>query len=132
MNSKKQSYDGVARFFDFFAKGDMARWGPSQRSLFKNLRGKVLYIGIGTGQETVNFPEGLDITAVDLSYEMLKRSRQRVAKLSWKNQPLPDGCRDHRVCRQHLRYRSNLLRPLHRETTGTLSGRTQASAETRR
>ena len=78
MNEKKKSYDGVAKFFDFFRAGDMARWGPDQRILFKNLKGKVLYIGIGTGQEIVNFPPGLDITAVDMSYEMLKRSEQRV------------------------------------------------------
>lgn len=74
----KQSYDGVAKVFDYFRGGDMRRWGPSQRTLFKNLKGRVLYIGIGTGQEIVNFPPGLDITAADLSYEMLKRSHERV------------------------------------------------------
>ena len=74
----KQSYDGVAKVFDYFRGGDMRRWGPSQRNLFKHLKGRVLYIGIGTGQEIVNFPPGLDITAADLSYEMLKRSHERV------------------------------------------------------
>ncbi len=78
----KQSYDGTARYFDYFAGGDMRRWSPSQRTLFKNLKGKVLYIGIGTGQEIVNFPVGLNITAADLSFEMLKRSNQRVENYS--------------------------------------------------
>ena len=78
MSSQKKSYDGVARFFDCFRAGDMRRWGPDQRALFKNLKGRVLYIGIGTGQEIVNFPPGLNITAVDMSYEMLTRSRPRV------------------------------------------------------
>lgn len=80
----KQSYDGTARYFDYFARGDMLRWSPSQRTLFKNLKGKVLYVGIGTGQEIVNFPDGLNITAADLSMEMLKRSNQRVANYSGK------------------------------------------------
>lgn len=80
----KQSYDGTARYFDYFARGDMRRWSPSQRTLFKNLKGKVLYIGIGTGQEIVNFPKGLNITAADLSFEMLKRSNQRVENYSGK------------------------------------------------
>jgi len=80
----KQSYDGVARVFDLLRGGDMRRWGPDQRTLFKNLKGKVLYIGIGTGQEIVNFPPGLDITAIDLSHEMLKRSNQRVENYAGK------------------------------------------------
>jgi len=71
-------YDSAAKYFDLFRAGDMRRWGQSQQALFKNLKGKVLYIGIGTGQEIVNFPPQLDITAVDLSYEMLRRSDKRV------------------------------------------------------
>ena len=78
MKKNNKSYDGVAKFFDFFRAGDMRRWGPDQRALFKNLKGRVLYIGIGTGQEIVNFPPGLDITAVDMSYAMLERSHARV------------------------------------------------------
>lgn len=78
MNAKKQSYDGVAKVFDFFRGGDMRRWGPAQQSLFKNLKGRILYVGIGTGLETANFPSGLNITAIDLSYEMLSRSEARV------------------------------------------------------
>lgn len=84
MTDKKKSYDGVARFFDFFRGGDMRRWGPGQRALFKNLKGRILYVGIGTSQEIVNFPPGLDVTAVDLSYEMLKRSGPRVQSYAGK------------------------------------------------
>ena len=78
MKTNNKSYDGVAKFFDFFRAGDMRRWGPDQRALFKNLKGRVLYIGIGTGQEIVNFPPELDTTAVDMSYAMLERSHARV------------------------------------------------------
>jgi ubiquinone/menaquinone biosynthesis C-methylase UbiE len=78
MKTNKKSYDDAAKFFDCFRAGDMRRWGPDQRALFKNLKGKILYIGIGTGQEIVNFPPGLDITAVDMSYAMLERSHARV------------------------------------------------------
>ncbi|MBT3923105.1 MAG: class I SAM-dependent methyltransferase [Nitrospina sp.] len=73
-----KSYDGVARVFDLLRAGDMRRWEPAQQTLFKNLKGRILYVGIGTGQEIVNFPPGLDITAIDMSYEMLKRSGPRV------------------------------------------------------
>jgi len=77
MKSKKQSYDRVARIFDFLRKGDMRRWNTDQKSLFKNLSGKVLYIGIGTGLETLNFPADLKITAIDISSAMLKQSKTR-------------------------------------------------------
>jgi ubiquinone/menaquinone biosynthesis C-methylase UbiE len=78
MNLNKKNYDGVAKVFDVMRGGDMRRWGNDQRTLFKNLQGKILYVGIGTGLETVNFPSGLNITAIDLSLEMLNRSHQRV------------------------------------------------------
>ena len=39
MKINNKSYDGVAKFFDFFRAGDMRRWGPDQRALFKNLKG---------------------------------------------------------------------------------------------
>jgi len=77
MKSKKQSYDRVAKFFDFLRKGDMRRWNIHQKSLFENLSGEVLYIGIGTGLETVNFPTDLKITAIDISAAMLKQSKTR-------------------------------------------------------
>ena len=56
MNSKKQSYDRVAKVFDFLRGGDMRRWSPHQKLLFEKLQGNVLYVGTGTGLETVNFP----------------------------------------------------------------------------
>ncbi|MEK9628956.1 MAG: methyltransferase domain-containing protein [Nitrospinota bacterium] len=82
MKSKKQSYDRVAKVFDFLRGGDMLRWDSHQKSLFKNLKGKVLYVGTGTGLETVNFPPNLNVTAIDLSYVMLERSKERVEKYS--------------------------------------------------
>ena len=77
MKSKKQSYDRVAKFFDFLRKGDMRRWNGYQKSLFKNLSGEVLYIGIGTGLETLNFPPNLKVTAIDISSVMLNESKVR-------------------------------------------------------
>ena len=84
MKSKKQSYDKVAHSFDFLRAGDMRRWESHQKTLFQNLTGKVLYVGTGTGLETVNFPAGLNVTAIDLSRQMLEKSRERVANYSGK------------------------------------------------
>jgi ubiquinone/menaquinone biosynthesis C-methylase UbiE len=70
-----KNYDRVAKVFDFFRKGDMRRWGHVQKDHFKKLRGKVLHVGIG--MEIINFPPGLDVTAIDLSPKMLDRARWR-------------------------------------------------------
>lgn len=87
MKSKKQSYDRVAKFFDFLRGGDMRRWNSHQKSLFENLTGNVLYVGTGTGLETVNFPPDLHVTAIDLSYQMLDRAKTRIENYPGKMYP---------------------------------------------
>jgi ubiquinone/menaquinone biosynthesis C-methylase UbiE len=75
----KGNFDGAAKLFDFIRSGDSRRWGGVQKKFFSQLQGKVLYVGIGTGQEIVNFPPGLDIVAIDISAEMLKRAQERIS-----------------------------------------------------
>jgi len=72
-----KKYDRVAKVFDCFRKGDMRRWGPAQRKLFRQMQGNVLHIGVGTGMEIINFPPGLNITGIDLSPKMLERALWR-------------------------------------------------------
>ncbi|GJL79876.1 MAG: SAM-dependent methyltransferase [Nitrospinaceae bacterium] len=76
----KKSYDGVARFFDYFRKGDMRRWGDAQKNLFQQMKGNVLHIGVGTGMEIINFPPDLFITGIDLSPKMLERALWRASQ----------------------------------------------------
>ncbi len=75
--AKQKNYDGVAKVFDFFRKGDMRRWGGVQKEFFQNMQGNVLHIGIGTGMEIIHFPPGLNITGIDLSPKMLERALWR-------------------------------------------------------
>ena len=75
--SSTKGYDRVANVFDFLRGGDMKRWCAPQTRLFENMNGTVLYVGAGTGQEIVNFPPGLNITAIDLSLKMLEKARPR-------------------------------------------------------
>jgi ubiquinone/menaquinone biosynthesis C-methylase UbiE len=82
--AKQKNYDGVAKVFDFFRRGDMRRWGNVQKSLFQKMQGKVLHIGVGTGMEIINFPPGLDITGIDLSPKMLERALWRAEQYQGK------------------------------------------------
>ncbi len=77
--TRKGNYDGAAKFFDILRSGDSRRWSDVQKQFFSQLKGRVLYVGIGTGQEIVNFPPGLDIVAIDISEEMLKRAQDRIS-----------------------------------------------------
>lgn len=76
-SQSKTGYDRVAKVFDYLRGGDMKRWATPQQSLFEHMSGKVLYVGTGTGQEIVNFPPGLNITAIDLSIKMLEKAKPR-------------------------------------------------------
>ena len=44
------------------------------------MSGRVLYVGIGTGQEIVNFPNRLEIIAIDISRNMLAQANQRASQ----------------------------------------------------
>jgi len=82
--SNIKGYDKVAKFFDLFRAGDMRRWTPTQQALFKQMAGRVIYVGVGTGLEIVNFPTGFHITAVDLSSKMLENARKRAENYTGK------------------------------------------------
>jgi ubiquinone/menaquinone biosynthesis C-methylase UbiE len=43
--------------------------------------GKVLEVGVGTGKNMDYYPDGIEITAVDLSPRMLKRAQKRAGRL---------------------------------------------------
>jgi ubiquinone/menaquinone biosynthesis C-methylase UbiE len=88
MKTKPRGYDGVARFYDFLKSGDSRRWKKPQMDFFKNLKGRVLYVGIGTGQEIVNFPPNLKIIAIDISVNMLKNAKRRIEEYQGQIYPI--------------------------------------------
>jgi ubiquinone/menaquinone biosynthesis C-methylase UbiE len=88
MKNELKGYDRVARFYDFLKSGDSRRWKESQTNFFKNLKGKVLYVGIGTGQEIVNFPPNLNIYAIDISINMLKNANRRIQQYPGSIKPI--------------------------------------------
>lgn len=48
--------------------------------LMKELQGKVLEIGVGTGKNIEYYPDNVDITAIDFSDKMLERAREKAIK----------------------------------------------------
>lgn len=70
-NQKVGTYTIFAKFVDFFG---MARL---RRRLLKNVRGKILEVAAGSGQNLQYYPAGADLMLADLSRPMLQIAEQR-------------------------------------------------------
>lgn len=73
-------WDKLAPRFDGMAsKGAEKRWAPFKQALFAHMKGKVLFLALGTGLDIPHFPPGQDITAIDISPKMLEIAAPRIA-----------------------------------------------------
>ncbi len=76
----KAKWDRAAAHYDFMTGvGPEKRWGPYKRELFGHMRGKVLFLALGTGLDIGFFPPDQDITAIDISPKMLAGAADRIA-----------------------------------------------------
>lgn len=78
----RRAYDRNARFYD------VLEW-PVERLLFRRWRAalwrrvagpELIEIGVGTGKNVPYYPEGVQVTALDLSEGMLERARRVLAR----------------------------------------------------
>jgi phosphatidylethanolamine/phosphatidyl-N-methylethanolamine N-methyltransferase len=79
----RSRYNRVAPLYDLM-EVPVERWAFSRwrTRLWSQVEGKrILEVGVGTGKNIPYYPEGLQVTAVDLSEEMLARARRRAQKL---------------------------------------------------
>ncbi|MCH7995810.1 MAG: class I SAM-dependent methyltransferase, partial [Planctomycetes bacterium] len=69
-------WDFRARFYDVCEASDLRR-GPSKKALFRDMRGRILFVGVGTGVDILHFPPGRTIVGIDISEKMLVKARRR-------------------------------------------------------
>lgn len=78
----KKRYNRNARLYDFMQagmeKGKMGKW---RGLVFKDIKGKVLEVGVGTGMNIKYYPVNAEVTAIDFSEKMLEKAREKAAKL---------------------------------------------------
>lgn len=78
MKSKtKQHYNRNAALYDKHlapVDGTLSKW---RKRLLKDVRGKTLEIGVGTGKNMEHYPKGVSLTGIDSSENMLKYARKR-------------------------------------------------------
>lgn len=72
-------WDKAAANFDVMAGGAAEeRWLPEKTELFSHMRGKILFLALGTGLDIPAFPTGQTIEAIDISPKMLKQAQPRL------------------------------------------------------
>ena len=69
-------WDIRARLYDVCEGSDLRR-GAHKAALFHDMRGKVLFVAVGTGLDIKRFPPGREIVAIDISAKMLRRAEHR-------------------------------------------------------
>jgi len=76
----QRKWDRAAPSFDFMnGRGAELRWAPVKRELFSHMRGKILFLAVGTGLDIQFFPPDLEIVGIDISPKMLGFAEQRAA-----------------------------------------------------
>lgn len=77
----KKRYNRAAKFFEItesmMEKGKMRFW---RQAVWKEARGKVLEVGVGTGKNIQYYPENVEVTAIDFSEKMLEFAREKADK----------------------------------------------------
>jgi len=77
----QEKWDRAARSFDMMsANGPEKRWRPAKLKVFSHMRpdARILFLALGTGLDIETFPEGCDITAIDISPNMVEKAKARI------------------------------------------------------
>ena len=72
-------WDKASGTYDLFSRGAERRWEAPKRESLSRVRGRVLFLAVGTGLEVPFFPPGLDVTGVDIRWGLLSRANSRAA-----------------------------------------------------
>ncbi len=79
----QRKYDRIARYYDFFENQIEKRlFRRLRREMLESLSGKILEIGVGTGKNLPYYSEKAEVTAIDISPNMLEKAKNRVKGLS--------------------------------------------------
>ncbi|MBW2338570.1 MAG: class I SAM-dependent methyltransferase, partial [Deltaproteobacteria bacterium] len=80
-NPIRKRYNRLAFIYNFLeAPLEYFRFASWRKRLKDNITGnRVLEVGVGTGKNLPYYPKGIEITAIDFSPGMLKRTRNKAS-----------------------------------------------------
>ncbi len=74
----RAKWDAAAKNFDVMSsRGPEKRWAPYKREFFSAMRGRILFLAVGTGLDIQFFPPNCQIVGIDISPKMLEQARAR-------------------------------------------------------
>jgi ubiquinone/menaquinone biosynthesis C-methylase UbiE len=76
----QKKWDRASRTYDFFAGVDDRRLGAEKQKLLAKLKGKILHVATGTGNDFKFFPRGMDIVSIDISPKMLEQAKVKAER----------------------------------------------------
>ena len=77
----KECYNRIAPYYDLmeiFSERAFKSW---RKKLLFHARGKILEVGVGTGKNFPYYPEGADVTGIDIADRMLPIAREKTHQL---------------------------------------------------
>ena len=77
----KKRYNRIANIYDFVEKPMEHALDPWRRTLIKQVDGKVLEVGVGTGHNLKYYPQHLEVTAIDFSPNMIEIAKRKASEL---------------------------------------------------
>lgn len=79
----QRKYDRMAKYYDFFENQIEKRlFRRLRREMLTSLSGRILEIGVGTGKNLPCYSEKAEVTAIDISPNMLEKAKNRAKGLS--------------------------------------------------
>ena len=73
-------YDRIARFYDLIDKPmDLLGVRRRRKRLLSQAQGRTLEVGVGTGRNLSLYPEGVQLTGIDVSANMLAKAQRSMA-----------------------------------------------------
>ena len=76
----RRRYDRLAGIYDLYdSPMDWLGGRKRRRRVLARARGRVLEVGVGTGRNLGHYPNGIELTGLDLSFQMLGRAASRAA-----------------------------------------------------
>ena len=76
--SKRKVYHRIARIYDLLdLPFEHGRYRPIRKHMFSGLAGCILDAGVGTGRNMTFYPDGAEVSGIDLSEAMLEQAKKR-------------------------------------------------------
>jgi len=81
----RKRYDRISKVYDIFEQPmEMMALKKWREEIAKDLKGKVLEVGVGTGKNIPYYPDDIEVTAIDFSEKMLAKATRKANELNKK------------------------------------------------